>query len=331
MTTNTDTDFDAISAAVASGDEDALNKLMETQEVKNETDESNDDTESNNDSVESDDSGEGANKESNDSSTEEVNKTEAATAAASTAVTSSDREKELEKELQRYKSDAGRVPYIQRRMAELERELRAYKARNAQPTKDGETTSDVELDEETRREIEELRETDPVLAKTLERVAKAALKAAKTNVDNAVTTLTQAEQEAEDHRFYMEQKQELLREVPNADRIFSTPEWRQWKETLTPGQRAMAESSYANEVKQAIYAFAAAMQRNNHQPANTQVNTEVDPVQSAEADKVKEARNRKVSSSPDVKSASAKKAAEFDEDAYFREMYENVRKENHIN
>lgn len=341
MTKNTAKDFDAISRALEKGDTEELDRLMAVADEAPENDEEDkepevpevEDTDSTEEKVpEEDDANESEDSptevDDGDSTKDGEDPTEAAVTAAST-VTNTEREKELERELQRVKSDAGRVPFIQRRMAELERELRAYKAREAQPTPGtgGTNAASVELDPETQREIDELREVDPVMAKTLERVAKAALAAASSRVDQVVTTFTQADQEAEDYRFLSEQKAELLREIPQADQIFATPEWSRWKDTLTPGQRAMAESAYATDVKQAIYAFAAAMQAAQGRPAQpAPAVQQPDPA----AEKVKQARNQKVAKSADVSAATARRTVELDEAAFFEEAYNKVGKDNHI-
>lgn len=356
-------EFDAIAKALESGDLESLDKLMKSEEEIQYTEPEADPTESaepelpGDDAtktetveVESEDSPsneEVANGETTDPVAEEPSTPEAAPPAASTATPVIDETEELKKELQRYKSDAGRVPFIQRRMAELERELRAYKARDTQTTQSAPkvTTDGVELDEETKRQIDELREVDPVMAKTMERVAKAAIAGSKAQVDHVFTTYTKAEQDDDDQRFLIEQQAELVRDVPNAYQIFAHPAWAQWKQTLTPGQRAMAESAYAADVKQAIYAFAAVMQQQEAQPqqaAQPQAQQPAQVVQAVvaapvatpasteESDKIKEARARKVATSAEAKPTSAKAAVEFDQDAYFREMYEKIGKENHI-
>lgn len=327
-------DFDALVAAMESGNPDDLDKLMQAEENdkgeedSTEEDNSVDDSEAT-DTNEDEDSPSEVNDEDG---SEQEDQEEVAASTAATPV-KSEREIELEKELHRYKSDAGRLPFVQRRLTELERELARVKARDSQVNngtggKPTVKTDSIQLDEETQREIDELREIDPVMAKTLERVAKAALAASKSNVDHAVDTLTEREREAEEHRFLMEQNEILISEIPQAHQIFATPEWRQWKETLTPGQRALAESSYASEVKQAIYAFAAAMQpvtQTTSAPA-----AQAAPVLSDADLKVKQARERKVSASAEVKSPSGKVNKELDADAYFKEMYEKIGKESHI-
>lgn len=347
MTNPTD-NFDALTAALESGNHDEIERLMAAEEkTEKEQEDPAEDTDSAATEIPEETADDDTqSEESEDSPTDEVDNgeapkkdeeevsTEAAVTAASTD-SLTEREKELQRELQRYKSDAGRVPFVQKRLAELERELRAYKAREAQTTQSVNgnkiNASDVVLDEDTQREIDSLRETDPVMAKLFERVAKTAIATSRHNTEQVVTTLTQAEQEDEDYRFLMEQKQALLAEIPQADEIFATPQWKQWKETLTPGQRAMAESSYATDVRQALHAFAAAMQ--SQQAHTVPATPAVQPaakVSTETSEKVKEARERKVAGSAEVKSTSPKKSVELDDDAFFREAYESIGKTSHI-
>lgn len=335
---NLASNFTSLSKALESNDHEAIEKLMAAEEDSTTTEEveENEDltlpdtSEDGAEDAQGGDEDEGEDKDDGDSSDKEDAEAASAASTADTTTEKSARELELEKELQRLRSDAGRVPYIQRRMAELEREVRAYKARESQTTQGkSTTTADVELDDETRKEIEALREVDPVMARTLERIAKAAISTATSKVDSAVTTLTQAEQEEDDYRFLMEQKAILVEKVPQADEIFASNEWKQWKETLTPNQRAFAESSYATEVEQAIYAFAAAMQAAQGTKPKEEVPAAT-AAQTPEQNKVSEARERKTKAAAGVSAPAARKAVELDPDAYFKEMYKEIGKQSHI-
>lgn len=325
--------FDAIAEALYSGNQAELDRLMAVDgDAQEEKTEKNEETKDETEAVEADKDTENTPiKGEKDSSEEEQEKTEAATSAASTATKQEDIES-LKRELHQYKSDAGRVPYLQRRLAELERELRATKARGTTTQKadtgNKPSIQDVELDPDVQKDIDELREIDPVLAKTMERIAKTAVATASAKVDHAVTTLTQQEQEAEDFRFYTEQKARLLEQIPQAEQIFATPEWARWKESLTPARRAMAESGYADEVIQAIYAFAADMR--NAQGVNAAPAQKQEQPVTPEKNEVQEARNRKVEASAEVANPSAKKIETFDEEQAFREMYNSLAKKNHI-
>lgn len=314
--------FESIAGAIQKGDDKELDRLMAVDE-----DEVTEEAEPVEEAPPVEDAAEEVESESPPEAEEddEDDLEEAAVPAASPATL------DMERELQKLRSDAGRIPSIQKRMAEMERELRAYKARDSQAPRDTEgrptvNAKDVVLDEETQREIDELREVDPVLAKTLERIAKNGIATARASADHVVETFTQADREEEEFNFLSEQKALLVREIPQADAIFATPQWKEWKDTLTPGQRGLAESSYASEVRDAIYAFAAVMEKN--QAPAAAVAAVVVP---APADaKLKEDRLRKVGASAEVKASAAKAAVEVDQDDYFTEMYNKIGKENHI-
>lgn len=317
--------FGSIADALNSGDDAALERLMSAEEEEQQEPEV-EETEELATPVEEADPDQPVAEPEETSPKEDTVESTATTAVEPPK----DELEELRKELHRYKSDAGRVPFMQRRLVEMERELRAVKARTAVETSATSVDpSKVELDPETAAQIEELREIDPVMAKTLERVARAAIATASRKVENVVDTFTQADQEAEDNRFYVEQKTALIQAVPQADAIFATPEWSAWKETLSPGRRAMAESAYAEEVVQAIYAFAADMQQQQGRVAAPVATTQpAAPAQ--EASEVAQARQRKVNASAEVKNPSAKGSVPFDEEKLFAEMYNQIGKESHI-
>ena len=248
-------------------------------------------------------------------------------AAAAASPTTED----LQRELHRLRSDAGRVPYLQRRMQELERELRASKARDSQSTAtaDAVSTEGVEIPAHLKKKYDQIRETDPDLADTLEETAKLQIAFARQQGAVAVEQSLQAQQEEEDRKFFMEQKSKLLSMIPDAERVFAMPEWKQWKESLTPGRRALASSAYADEMAQAIYAFAADYQAARGQPViqqPTQATPAAAPAATPE-NPVQQARERKVATAVTAPTPAARTAVEFDESQYFREMYDKLYKE----
>lgn len=336
-------DFSAIYKAVLEGNHEELDRLQavepvepkETTEVEKETPAVVEETPATSEVVtETPTPNEG---ETPSEEETEEEKTEAAKSAASTVDPAKEIE-ELKRELHRYKSDAGRVAHLQRRQAELEREVRAYKAREVTTAqKDGPEVdvSKAEIPAALKTKIDALREIDPVLAETMEEIAKTTAAVASQKATGVVEVINQQEQEAEDYRFYTEQKQRLTEMVPYADKVFTSPYWKQWKETLSPAKRAMAESGYADEVAVAIHAFTADMQRAYPNEVQTIVPTapvvkQEAPAQTPENKEALEARQRKMATSTETKSHSAKKTEPFDADQLFREIYKNVAKQNHI-
>src|SRR5690606_11957076 len=121
---------------------------------------------------------------------------------------------------------------------------------------------------------------------------------------------------------------------PQHDQIFASQEWKQWKETLSPGLRALAESGYADEVERAIYAFAADTQARQNGGTGAQPKKAVVEETPAVADeaneRIKAARDRKQAASVDVKSTAGKASKVVDENAMFAEFYNKSGKEQHI-
>lgn len=239
----------------------------------------------------------------------------------------------LKRELHKLKSDAGRVPHMQSRMKELERELREVKLSRSvgviDPT-DPEKIKAVEVPANLKKKIEDLRDVDPALADLLEDMTKALRSETQETAGRLVSTITETEREYDEQRVVEDQYTQLVSEVPWAPQAFKSQEWKQWKDNLTPGRRAMAESMYADDVKIALNAFAQDMQaRQGNATSVTQVPTP--HVVDEEAERIKQNRERKLSTSTAVKGTAAKSSTPpLDEEALFREAFERTQKENHL-
>ena len=237
----------------------------------------------------------------------------------------------LRRELHRLKSDVGRVPFMQSRMKELERELREVKlSRNVEAgTSSADPEKQVEVPADIKKRIDELREVDPSLATLLEDMTKALRSETQSTARHVVTTINDSEREVEEQRTVQEQYHQLLEEVPWAPQAFQSQEWKQWKDSLLPGQRAMAESTYAGDVKIALNEFARVMQARQGSATSVQQVSAV--VVDEEAEKVKRDRERKLATGTTSKSPTAKTGTPvLDEDAAFREFYEQIQKDNHL-
>ena len=320
---------DMIMKAVQENDHNEIDRLMtvEVEEVQNEE-------------LQEEEEEKPVEKEDGTSDVEEVEKEEAAPdvkePAASTPepVKAEENETELlRRELHKLKSDAGRVPHMQSRMKELERELREVKLSRSvgviDPT-DPEKIKAVEVPANLKKKIEDLRDVDPALADLLEDMAKALRSETQETAGRLVSTITETEREYDEQRVIEDQYTQLVSEVPWAPQAFQSQEWKQWKDNLTPGRRAMAESMYADDVKVALTAFAQDMQaRQGNATSVTQVPTPT--VVDEEAERIKQNRERKLSTSTTVKGTTAKASTPpLDEEALFREAFERTQKENHL-
>lgn len=251
----------------------------------------------------------------------------------------------LKAEIHRLKSDAGRVPYMQRKMQELERELRDAKLSPRKPEQRSEAKpeNDDVIPKSVQKRLAALKEIDPDLAETLEEMTRTLREEAMANSQQVAQTVTQEADARADEEFVAQQYQSLVAEVPWAPQAFQSPEWKQWKQTLSPARRAFAESMYADEVKIALAAFANDMQARAQQSGN-QVPAATDSVSTSEggdpnqtqgtteASKVQQTRERKLNTSGTAPSSVAAKrnSVEIDEQKLFSEIYAQIQKDNHL-
>lgn len=264
--------FDEVASAMAKNDTEALDILMgDVEEEKPEEKEEQEVTakEEDNSEVETDTK---ADKEMSAEDKTEQELTPEETIAKLT--------KELEesrKAQHKQKSDAGRVPGLQRKLTELDKKLQLLAEKSADNTDgtDGASIDDA-FDNEHFRLIDE---TDPVLAKALRSTLQKAIGANRKESYEAVREVTNTFREEGEQEHIWEQFNILKGEVPDAAEIFQSKEWTAFKDTLTPRQRSLAESDYAEDVLSIMPRFDKFAGRN--------VNTE-------EVTKVTEDRERKL-------------------------------------
>jgi len=162
----------------------------------------------------------------------------------------------VETELHRFKSDAGRVPGLQKRMAELEKRLTTPKGGDSDPG-----SSKAALSDKQKAALADLRENDPVLADGVE-------KALLAGNDELRQELAERQREADEAEYARLQEehgqaeyQRLVSMVPQAPAVFQSSDWKNWKASLKPSDRVVAESNNADEVYQALMWFKSDLER----------------------------------------------------------------------
>lgn len=332
----------AINTATYKQDFDEINRLMAV-EIEEKEEEAPVETESTTEEVTEDKALDASNVASEQV---EESKEEATdlTAAASTPAVADNKEKEKptpDQELNNLRSAAGRVPHLQRRLQELERELRDAKlSRKTEELRSAGSTEQVDaskavIPDNLKKRIEALKEIDPDLAETLQEMAQTLRHDSVATAASFAKEITDHDRQAQEEAFIQDQYSRLVTEVPYAPQIFQSPEWKQWKENLSPGLRNLAESSYADEVKRALGLFVSEMQArmgNQNGSAAAPNPTAATPVQPDQvATKVQASRDRKLNASPSTTAVAAKQGSvEVDEAALFRQMYADIQKKNHL-
>lgn len=215
----------------------------------------------------------------------------------------------LRSELHRYKSDAGRVPFLNRRVQELERQLEDVR-RSPAPTPDDK----VELPAGVRERIERIREVDPETADAMEEVYKASAAKAE-EVRAAQEAEITNRRQREDGEYLQKEAERLFAIIPEAPQVFASEKWKLWKSKLPPNFRALAESNNADEVAEALRNFKVDAERHlgGYDWAPKPV----------EQSRVAATKDRRLTTAPRVRRAAARPVtSEFDVDQIFKEAYE---------
>jgi hypothetical protein len=206
----------------------------------------------------------------------------------------------------RLKSDAGRVPGLQRKLAELDKKLQEMAEKSAATNENGDDASGDAIDNE---HLAIIRETDPTLAAAIEKSISSALKSAKRSSVDAARVVTETFRQEEEEASLRHEWNVLVQEAPEAPEIFRSKEWDEWKQNITPSMRLLAESAVADDVLIAIDRFNKATGR--HQVVTSS------PVQ--------EARDRKLKTrTPGSEGPSSPSGNFTDPEAYFNKLYKDL-------
>ncbi len=201
----------------------------------------------------------------------------------------------------RIRSELGRVPYLQREMAELKRKLQ--EPRQPEPTQA--PAAPAPKQSKFAEKLAQIREIDPVLADTFEDAMKElrdeVVTPLREELGNEIKEVRNVFRDRDEESLWSQEKAKLLAAVPQADEIFKLPLYREWKEQLSPSQKQLAGSIYADDVVVALEQFSKYVARVHpelvpQQPA-APVTTQAPPV-NPQAAKAQEARERKLVAKP---------------------------------
>lgn len=159
------------------------------------------------------------------------------------------------KENHALRSQAGRVPHVQRRVKELDEKLEALQKQLASPSSQAST----KITPKVEKLLEGLKGTDPELADTIAAAIAAATEGlAEDNARHTQETLTLLrDQQAAQHN--EAELDRLLEMYPNAPDVFASPQWSDWKKGQTTAIRTLAGSDSADDVAFVFEKYAADM------------------------------------------------------------------------
>lgn len=235
----------------------------------------------------------------------------------------------LSRENHSLRSQAGRVPHVQRRIKELDKKLEELEKNRTSPS----SQPSAKINARVAELLSGVKETDAELA---DAIAKA-IEAATGGVDESVLTgqidniKLVRQQELESYREV--EVARLLEMYPNAPEVVSSPSWTEWKNEQPLGIQRLADSDNADEVSFAFQKYATDMVAKHPELAKVEdKKTEevvVEQKPSEEAQKVETERQRKKQTSVVIGSTSApaKVGVPDDQEALFNKFSEQIRKE----
>lgn len=235
----------------------------------------------------------------------------------------------LNKENHSLRSQAGRVPYVQKRIRELDKKLEELATKQASPSSQPATKLKPEIDEL----LKGVRESDEDLA---EAIAKAIITAQNhatqdMNTKERETLTLLREQEVAAYQ-EMEAKR-LLEMYPNAPDVFRSESFANWKANQSDGIRALAESGSADDVAHAFEKYARDMVALHPELAAKVEATPATPTEdnanTEQARKIEAERQKRKSTAANVSSpnASGKITGNDDPEALFEKYTKEIQKQ----
>lgn len=227
------------------------------------------------------------------------------------------------KDNQALRSQAGRVPSIQRKLAEVDKKLAELKT--LAPSSQTSTKVKPKVEEL----LKDVRETDPALADTIAKALGVAIEGVdeelRTNEINSL--IRQREQHAQD--YLEEQRNRLLSQYPNAPQVFASPHWAEWKKSQPTHIQELAGSDSADAVGMAFELYAKAMLEQHPELAKSAQEQSVAPAETEKAKKLEEERLRKKKDSVDMGTsrAAARDKEPTDPQALFEKFSQQIAKE----
>jgi phosphopantetheine adenylyltransferase len=235
----------------------------------------------------------------------------------------------VSKENHALKSQAGRVPHVQRRIQELDKKL-AELSKGTPPS----SQASAKITPKVLEKLKGIRETDAELADTIAEVIGLTADGIADDVRTQEVENLTALRKQEYQQYQEHEAARLLEMYPNAPEVFGSPSWAEWKKEQSHQIVALAESDSADDVSFVFEKYARDMVAKYPELAKVE-DKEADKTvvvsdeEREKARKIEEARSRKKETSVTVGSPTATGKVGLPEDplALFKKFSEDIRKE----
>lgn len=229
----------------------------------------------------------------------------------------------LAKENNDLRSQAGRVPYMQKRLRQIDKKLEELRQAKDSPSSQASTKIAPKVEEV----LKGVKDYDSDLADAiLKALTTAVSELAEDNHSREIQNLESLREE-EAQAYQEAEVQRLLTMVPNAREVLSSPHWAEWRNKQSRAVQALADSDDADDVVFAINKYAEDMRKEFPNPADDKPEQDTEALEKAK--KLEEERRRKKENAakPTSPSGQGKVSLPDDPEALFRKFSDQIRKE----
>lgn len=219
------------------------------------------------------------------------------------------------------RSQAGRVPHLQRQVQQIDKKLEELKTHATSPS----SRPSTKLTERITPKLAKIKEADPELAEVLADLLADATDGVATELWDAETKSLQTQREAVAQEIKDAEVSRLLEMYPNAPEVFGSPAWKSWEAAQTRQTQMMANSDNAEDVAWAFEKYAQDMIKLHPELAQKQGATPAND----EAARIEAERERKKQTTVVVGSPTppGRQTQPTDDKALFESFSKQIRKE----
>lgn len=230
----------------------------------------------------------------------------------------------LGKENHALKSQAGRVPHVQRRLKELEERLEALN----KPSPANHPSATIQP--KVLEQLKGIRESDPELADAVAKAIEQATSGFAAETVARQRELLELQRNQELASYQSEQIGLLLEMVPNAKEVVASPQWSEWKNAQSADIVRLAESDDAQSVALAMRIYGEDMRVKYPQLAQPVQKT--DPNKPSDEDAAKAAKieqeriaRQAAASKVNASSVTPQGGLPDDPEALFKKYYADIK------
>lgn len=232
----------------------------------------------------------------------------------------------VKKENHTLRSQAGRVPHLQRQVQQFDKKLEELKKLTTSPS----SRPSAKLQEKINSKLAGIREADPILADALAELLADTTDGVAEDLRNAEIESLQTQRAATVEEYRQAEINRLLEMYPNAPEVFKSPSWKQWEENQSERMKTFARSDNADDVSFAFEKYAEDMAKLYPELVKKPETKEPEPKEAndkaakIEAERLRKKENAVVVGSPN---AAGRQQKPDNDEALFEQFSKQIRKE----